>query len=103
MKSERKNPAMLTAILFGLDWSDESDVSINSVVGHKDQAWCGRALLAFVKSGEVDTVLLKTLCNEYLLDGICFEGANGSRIKNHGQRRFRVKTACWKQLRQSSA
>ena len=79
--------------LFGLDWDDEPDVSINSVVGQKDQAQLGRELVAFVDFGAVDNVLPRTLHNEYHLEKAAGEGANGSHIKLHGQRRSRVKTS----------
>ena len=76
--------------LFGLDWGDEPDVSINSVVGQKDQAQLGRELFAFVDFGALDNVLPRTLHN---LDKAAGEGANGSHNKLHGQRRSRVKTS----------
>ena len=82
-----------------LDWGDELDVRINSVIRKKDQAQRGRELLAFFDS---DKVLPKTLRNENTLEkttrsrsGIGFKGAKGSHIKHHGQWRF-CQSECWK-------
>ena len=75
-------------------------MTINFVTDRSDRAWCGKELLAFVDYGAVDDVLPKMVCTEYLLEmasksqcGFAFKGANGSHIKNYGQRRFRVKTS----------
>ena len=82
--------------MFGLDWGDDPVVTINSVTERNDRTRSGKELLAFVDSGAVDNVLPKSVCTEYLLEttsksqsGVGFEGANGSHIKHHGQRRFR--------------
>ena len=82
--------------VFGLNWGDDPVVTINSVTERNDRTRCGKELLACVDSGAVDNVLPKSVCTEYLLEatsksqnGVGFEGANGSPIKHHGQRRFR--------------
>ena len=86
--------------LFGLDWSDDPIATINSVTERNDRTRGGKELLAFVDSGAVDSVLPMSVCTEYHLEatsksqsGVGFKGANGSHIKNYGQRRFRVKTS----------
>ena len=85
--------------LFGLDWGDDPVATINSVTERNDRTRGGKELLAFVDSGAVDKVSPKSVCTEYTLEatsmsqsGVGFKGANGSHIKHHGQRRFRVKT-----------
>ena len=95
MKSEQSRPVMPTVICFGLDWSDDPITTINSVTERNDKIRGGKELLAFIDSGAVDNV-----CTEYSLEvtsksqsGVGFKGANGSRIKHYGQRRFLVKTS----------
>ena len=85
---------------FGLDWRDDPITTINSVTERNDRTRGGKELLAFVDSVAVDNVLPKSVCTEYPLEatsksqsGVGFKGANGSRIKHYGQRRFRVKTS----------
>ena len=84
--------------LFGLDWSDDPIATINSVTERNDKTRGGKELMAFVDSGAVDKVLPKSVCTEQHLEatsksqsGVGFKGVNGSHIKHHGQRRFRVK------------
>ena len=86
--------------LFGLDWGDDPVATINSVTERNDKVHGGQELLAFVNSGAVDNVLPKSVCTEYPLEatsksqsGVGFKGANGSHIRHHGQRRFRVETS----------
>ena len=86
--------------LFGLDWGDDPTTTINSVTERNGGTRGGRELLAFVDSGAVDNMLPKSVCTEYPLEatsksqsGVGFKGANGSHIKHHEQRRFRVRTS----------
>ena len=52
--------------LLGLDWGDPT-VTVNSGTERNDRTRGGKELLAFVDSGAVDNVLLKTVCTEYPL------------------------------------
>ena len=86
--------------LFGLDWGDDPIATINSVTERNDRTRGGKELLAFFDSGAVDNVLPRSSMYRVPLEatpksqsGVGFEGANGSHIKHHGQRRFRVKTS----------
>ena len=45
------------SVLFGLDWSDDTVSTINSVTDRNDKTRGGKELLAFVDSGAVDNVL----------------------------------------------
>ena len=90
----------LDSDLIGLDWSDDTITTINSVTELNDKTRGGEEFLAFVDSGGVDDVLPKSVCTEYPLkttsksqSGVGFISANGSHIKHYGQRRFRVKTS----------
>ena len=50
--------------MFGLDWGDDTDATINSVTERNDRTRGGKELLAFVDSSAVDNVLPKMLCTE---------------------------------------
>ena len=91
---------MLTVISLVWIGSDDPITTVNSVTERNDRTRGGKELLAFVDSGAVDNVLPKSVCTEYAPEatsksqsGVGFEGANGSHIKHHVQRRFRVKTS----------
>ena len=87
--------------LLGVDWGDDSTTTINSVTEQNEETrGGGKELLAFVDSGAVDNVLRKSVCTEFPMEatsksksGVGFKGANGSHIKQYGQRRFRVRTS----------
>ena len=53
--------------LFDLDWGADP-VTINSVTERNDRIRGGEELLAFVDSGAIDNVLLKSVCTEYPLE-----------------------------------
>ena len=100
---EREPSSDTDSDLFGLDWSDDTMATINSVTERNDRTRGGKDLLAFVDSGAVDNVLPKSVCTEYPLEatfksesGVGFKGANGSHIKHSGQRQFQVKTSTGK-------
>ena len=80
----------------GLDWCDELDASINSVVSQKtrpsaiESCWRSSMLVRLALSPN-------TPCNEYPLEkttssrsGIGFKGTNGTHIEHHKQRCVRV-------------
>ena len=85
--------------LIRLELGDELDVSIKSVVSQKDRGQRGREQLAFVDSGAVDTLLRRRYAtvssgeDREIKKRVLFKGVNGSHMKHHGQRRFRVKTS----------
>ena len=86
--------------LFGLDWSDDPNTTINSVTERNEEVRGGKEswhslipvrLTMCFPSQCVPSILWKRLSSHRA--ELVFKGANGSHIKHSGQRRFRVKTS----------